>query len=410
MKAVIISIGNELLAGRTVNTNAAYLGRMLTDMGIRPIRMTTVPDEKEALVRELDEALQAADVIITTGGLGPTNDDITREVITEYFGGRLIFREEIWERIQQMFTRRNLPVPEVNRNQAFFPDNAELLENEVGTAPGMLFRKEGKYVFVLPGVPREMTTMMEQSVLPRLKSLKNLTIPPRMVFRTIGIAESALYERVMPVLQRYPEADFMFYPSYLGVDLKIFCREGCHPEALQTEILALIETFCFSTDENRSIMQVIQEIFIQNRWTLAAAESCTGGLLQHLLTEIPGSSEYFLGGVVSYSNDAKMRFLGVREEDLKEYGAVSEPVARAMAVGVKERFESSMGVGITGIAGPGGGTATKPVGLVYIGVAMEDEVWVRHFQFGTDRQINKMRSAGAALGMIWKMVSRRGAG
>lgn len=405
VKAEIISIGNEILIGRTINTNAAYIGKKLFDLGIHPEWVTTIPDTEKAIAEALKVAMSRANVIISTGGLGPTNDDITKAVVTRLLGGELIFDEQLFQKVKEKFAARKLTMPQVNKNQALVPNNAIVLDNEVGTAPGLLFEKNDRYVFVLPGVPREMMYLMEHEVLPFLKKKFATTQPLKLTFRTIGISESALYEKLTPLIHSLDQVDFMFYPAYSGVDVKVYCHDrSCSLENLKQKIYPLIEKYTYSMNEEEKIEEVIQKICIEKGYTLSAAESCTGGLLQSLLTDVSGSSNYFMGGVVSYSNESKIKVLGVQEDDLKQFGAVSEPVARQMALGVQRLLGTTIGIGITGIAGPTGGTPEKPVGLVYIGVAYKNQVEVKRFQFGKDRLINKTRSAYSALQMVWKML------
>jgi nicotinamide-nucleotide amidase len=404
VKACIISIGNELLIGRTINSNAAFIGRQLFGMGIHPHKVITIPDTEIQISKALEEALKEADVVITTGGLGPTNDDITKVVITRFFNGKLLLNESLLEKIKEKFSRRGIPMADVNREQAMVPDNAEILENGVGIAPGLYFRKKEKHVFVLPGVPAEMKYLMEYEVIPILKKVYHEEQPQKLIYRTIGIPESALYERLEPLISDLPGVDFMFYPSYSGVDVKIFCRDSCEMQKIHEKVFPVLEKYCYTRNEDESIEEVIQKICLKNQYTLSVAESCTGGLLQHLITNVSGSSGYFAGGVVSYSNEAKIQLLQVNKNDLEQFGAVSEPVARQMAEGVKKVFQTTIGIGITGIAGPTGGTPEKPVGLVYIGVSFKNHTQVRRFQFGNDRRVNKTRSAYSALHIVWKLI------
>ncbi|GAB4184850.1 MAG: competence/damage-inducible protein A [Calditrichia bacterium] len=403
-KVEIISIGQELLLGRTINTNAAYIGRELFNIGLPPQWITTIADEKSQIMEAFTTAFSRSDVVISTGGLGPTNDDITKSVITELTGGQLIFNENILEKVKAKFSHRGLNMPKVNENQALVPDNAILLDNEVGTAPGLLFRKNNKIIFVLPGVPKEMKYIMINGVIPLLKKEFNLSASSMLVFRTIGIAESALYEKLVPVMEQYRDVSFMFYPAYSGVDVKVMPELTAGQQELQNSILKNIGKYVFSQDENQTIQEVIQEMCIQRQYWVSAAESCTGGLLQHLITNISGSSAYFAGGVVSYSNEIKHKILGVSVKDLEHYGAVSDVVASQMAEGVRKKFKTNIGIAITGIAGPTGERPGKPVGTVYICVRMNETEKVKRFQFGNDREINKIRSAYTALTMLWRML------
>jgi len=400
MNAEIISIGFELLNGRTVNTNASTIAKALIETGVITRWITTIPDEETEIAAAVKMALKRADIIITTGGLGPTNDDITKEIITRTLGGNLVFDEAIFTRVKKRFASFGVQMPATNRNQAMVPDNARVLINEMGTAPGLLFEPQNKLVFVLPGVPKEMTFLMETAVIPRVRPLVKTKAPKSMSFRTTGIGESALYEKVQDVLQKYPQINFMFYPEFTGVELKI---SGYSEDEMQQAGQAILEragNFIYSREDGGSLQKTLGDLLRNKKKTIAVAESCSGGLLGHLLTSVPGASEYFMGGVISYSNRAKVASLQVQEDTLMQFGAVSEPTAKEMAEGVRSVFSADIGVSVTGIAGPSGGTSEKPVGLVYIGLAHGNTVTAHRFNFGGDREMNKLRSAAAAMNLV----------
>ena len=408
MKAEIISIGNELLNGNTVNTNATFISRKLHLIGIPTQWVQTVADDPKHIRGALEAAMQRADIILVTGGLGPTHDDITKKVICEFLGSELIINEDILKDVEAKFARRGIPMPEINRSQALVPRDARLMPNPVGTAPGMIFTRGEKIIFVMPGVPREMKAMMENSVIPLLRKKCYACRVQVDLFRTTGIPESAIYERIQHRMKDYSSYEIAFLPQFTGVDIRVIRRGKDIDNAKKFErFTALLQEeigqYIYTADE-RELEAVVGELLKAHKMTLSVAESLTGGLVQDKITNVPGSSEYFMGGMVTYSNEAKIKFLDVREESLEKYGAVSDVVAREMAQGVRKAFGTDIAVSTTGIAGPTGATPTKPVGLVYTGVAMADNVWAKKHLFGADRLINKQRSAQAALDMIRRVI------
>ncbi len=403
MKAIVISIGNELLSGKTVNTNAAFISGKLHELGIETLRVVTIGDDGAAIQRQLAEAVKQADVVITTGGLGPTHDDITKRAVTEFFGSRLVFREAILRNIEERFRRRGVPMPAVNRNQAMVPQEAELIDNPVGTAPGMLFRRRKTLIFVLPGVPREMQAMMQEFVVPFLKKQGRLEPIRVWQYRTTGIAESRIYQICQDILEEFRDYEVAFLPKFTGVDIRVAVK-AASPNAgrfaeFETELYRRIGTYIYTQGEEE-LEAVVGRLLKEKGLTIAVAESCTGGLVQERITNVSGSSEYFMGGMVAYSNESKMKFLGVREASLKTHGAVSDVVAREMAVGVREAMGTGIGVSTTGIAGPTGATPEKPVGLIYIGLSAGETLLARRFVFTNDRRLNKELGAQAALEMV----------
>ncbi len=400
MKVAIISIGNELLNGKTVNSNASYIGGKLYEIGIVVEEIFTIRDEDDAIRNTLAEAVAKFDAIVITGGLGPTHDDITKKNVAAFFNSPLRFHEVVWERIEQRFRRRGKEIPVINREQAFFPEKARMIDNPVGSAPGMHFEENGKHVFVLPGVPKEMQAMIDGYVVPFLQKAAHL--PPIRVhlYRTTAIAESNIYERCKELFQRYPDYEIAFLPKITGVDVRIADRtSGDAYPAFEKAFLDIVGKYVYARG-NREIEEVIGELLRQQQKTLAVAESCTGGLVQNRITNVPGSSDYFMGGMVTYSNESKIQHLGVPREVLERYGAVSEEVAREMAAGVRSALSTDIGISTTGIAGPGGATPAKPVGLIYIGIATAEKDFARRFVFGKDRLINKQQGAMAALELL----------
>ncbi len=404
MIAEIISIGNELLNGKTVNTNATFIARQLYEIGISIGWIQTIGDEASAIRQALELALQRAEVVVVTGGLGPTHDDITKKTVAEFFGKALIFREDLLEKVRERFARRGIKMPEINRNQALVPEGVQLMDNPVGTALGMIFEQEGKFIFVMPGVPREMKAMMEGSVIPFLQKRCPECRVQVNLFRTTGIPESSIYERIAKDLLEFSSYEIAFLPKFTGVDVRVIRRgkditDQDKFRRFTRMLYERIGNFIYTT-EDKELEEVVGELLRERNLTIAVAESCTGGLVQDKITDVPGSSDYFMGGLVTYSNEAKMKFLGVQKESLRQHGAVSEVVAREMAAGVRQAVGTDLAVSTTGIAGPTGATPTKPVGLVYIGLASKKMVFARKFLFGNDRRINKERAAQAALDLV----------
>ncbi len=403
MRATIISIGNELLNGRTVNSNATFISGRLFEIGIQTERVLTIRDEPESITEGLRTALAKTGLVIVTGGLGPTHDDITKKVIADYFQSRLIFDESLMGHIEQKFRERGLQMPAVNRNQAYVPDRATPLPNPLGVAPGLHFAVDDRHVFVLPGVPREMEALMTQAVLPWLKTHVVSEVPEVYLYRTTRIAESRIFEKCGDFLSDFSGYEIAFLPKFTGVDIRVIippaAREAHSFQEFEQALYERIGKYIYTTtDEELTV--VVGRLLRERGLTLAAAESCSGGLLQHLITAVPGSSAYFLGGMVTYSNESKQKFLGVRAASLQKYGAVSEAVAAEMAVGVRKALGAGVALSTTGIAGPGGGTPEKPVGLVFIGLAMGETAQVKQFHLGKDREINKEQTAQFALDML----------
>lgn len=403
MIAEIISIGDELLIGHTVNSNAAYLGKGLTTLGVDVKWITTVGDDAAELRTALGRALERSDVVIATGGLGPTHDDITKHVAADFFESEFIFKPEIVERLKRAFAKRGLPWSAVNENQGQVPEKAELLHNPVGTAPGLLFKQNEKRCFILPGVPSEMKAICEESVFPVLRATGRRIVIKTV--RTTGVAESVLFERLGDVKKIEENVKVAFLPKRAGVDIRLTAR-GRDPEVCQQKIAEAVALvleragdFVYGFDDDE-MEDVVARLLTERKKTVAVAESCTGGLLSDKLTNISGSSNYFERGVIAYSNEAKMQLLGVSEKTLVAHGAVSPEVAVAMAEGVRRISGADFGVSTTGIAGPTGGTKDKPVGLIFVGMATAERSCSERFLFTRDRLFNKGRFAQAALNML----------
>lgn len=408
MTAEIISIGDELLIGQIVNTNAAWMSRQLNLANVQVRHVSVVGDEANDIRHSLDLALSRAEIVLLTGGLGPTHDDITKKVVAEYFDSvEMVMDEKVLGHIQALFQRRNLRLTPTSAAQALVPKKATVLWNDFGSAPGLLFEREGRYCVIMPGVPAEMQHIMTERVLPFLESkTPNVTIRHRTI-RTAGIGESVLFEKLAPIAELEKFGKIAFLPHYSAVDVRIsvYAAEAAAAEknirAAEEYILARAGKYVYGFDDD-TIETVIGRLLIAKNATLAVAESCTGGLVAHRLTNVSGSSQYFDRGIVTYSNAAKIQTLGVPEEIIVQHGAVSEACAQAMAAGVRHISNTTYGLATTGIAGPTGGTADKPVGLVWVGVATPAQVFAQKFLFVTDRLVNKERFSQMALNLLFR--------
>jgi len=412
MVAEILSVGTELLLGQIVDSNAAYLGRTLAGLGVDLYYKSTVGDNEGRVIDTLRRARDRADLIITSGGLGPTEDDLTKECIAQVFEEELVMHEPSLEQLHRFFARRGVKMPERNAKQALIYRHGRTLDNPNGTAPGALLEKDGKIVISLPGPPNEMIPMVENHVIPllteRLQGQRQYLVTR--VMRFIGIGESAVEERVQDLIRSTNPS--LAPLAHTGeVHLRIGAKADS-PEAaealilpMETELRRRLGRFIYGVDKTTLEAAVIQLLKERGK-TIACAESCTGGGLGARLTAIPGSSAAFMGGVISYSNDAKVRLLGVDPALLAEHGAVSAPVAEAMACGARERLGADLAVSITGVAGPDGGTAEKPVGLVYVGVATADRVFSQENHFIGIREDVRRRSTQVALQLIREELLR----
>ncbi len=403
MKAEVVTIGNEILSGDTVDTNSAFIGQKLTELGIQVEWITSVGDRREDIGQAFEAALGRVDLVIVTGGLGPTHDDVTKKVFVILFQKRLVLNEQILEQVRIRFRKRGIVMPQINVEQAMVPEGVKLLENRSGTAPGFHLERQNKHIFLLPGVPKEMRQMLEGGVLPVVKELARGEEICRLTLRTTGISESSLFEKLKGLKEM---ASIAFLPGYSGVDIRITIRDSRAGERVQTaaqQIRQLAGDFVYGT-EKETLEEVVGCQLRKSVLKLAVAESCTGGLIAHRLTNIPGSSDYFERGVVTYSNESKIQLLGISAETIRRYGAVSAQTAEAMAAGVRKLSGTDIGLSITGIAGPTGATPTKPVGLVYIGLSTREDRVSRKLQFGDDRLVNKERMSQAALEMLWRKL------
>jgi len=399
MKIAILSIGNEILSGDKINTNAGWLGRNLTDIGCDIFRHVTVPDKKDSICNALTELANFnPGYIICTGGLGPTDDDITRQTLFNFVGTESKFDQNYWDALSVRFNRFGMQIPESNRNQALVPVDGNVIPNPVGSARGSKLQVNNTILISLPGVPREMKAMMTDSVIPMIQENK---LNPKCIrtLRTTGIPESALIEKIAPVLEKDHTCDIGYYPSLYGVDVRISHTDSEPVDLLSKDFYRNLK-YSIYAEGTAAIEDVIIQLAKNKNSTVSTAESCTGGLISHRLTEVSGSSDVYKGGFVVYSNESKIDLLGVDKSILKKYGAVSKETAQSMAKNVAKIFDTDYGISVTGIAGPAGGTDQKPVGFVYIGLAKTDGVKVKEFHFGTHRKRNKLRTSQAALNWL----------
>ncbi|MFW5793413.1 MAG: competence/damage-inducible protein A [Bacteroidota bacterium] len=412
MQAEIISIGDELLIGQVVNTNASWMSEKLNEVAVSVRYITTISDNEEDMMHLLETAYNRSDLVILTGGLGPTKDDKTKDVLVKFFNTSLELNETVLEDIKAYLNKRSVELNELNRNQAMTPKGCEIIRNPEGTAPGLVFKKKDKTVIAVPGVPYEMKHMFDDHIIPTLKkSQKQRNIVHRTVL-TQGMAEAMLAEKLEDWENELPEDIKLAYlPSSSTVRLRLSGKGKSREEVkekIQREIDKLkkiIPDYIYGYDDD-TLEKIVIDILSKEDKTLSIAESCTGGYISHLITSVPGSSECFEGSVISYSNNIKEKHLNVPGDLIEKHGAVSSQVAEAMAEGVRKSFKTDYAVSVTGIAGPSGGTKEKPVGLVYIAVAAADNVYSKKYLFGDKRQRNIERSAVTALNMLRKEIKK----
>ena len=423
MRVGIITIGNELLSGFTVDRNAAWIGQQLLSSGIKVNVHHTIPDDFGVIYDTLEYQFREwrCDQIIVTGGLGPTVDDITVSSFLEYFDDSHEFDKEYWEILSERFKRLNFKMPNLNKNQAYKSKRGIMIPNLVGTARGLHYTKKHDSVlksvkdlstgdknrvnfFALPGVPKEMKSMFTNYVLPEIeKSLKNKVVCKSI--RTTGVPESILQEKITDIIDANKEkCDIAFLPHrMLGVDIRLTSSDNQLVEDLINSIVPRIKKYVYGYD-NDKLEQVIADLLIQNNLTVSTAESCTSGLLASRLTDVPGSSQYFKGGSVCYSNELKINDIGVDKDLIERYGAVSEEVAESLAKNIAKKNNTDIGIGITGIAGPGGGTEKKPVGLVFVGIFYKNNLYIKRYNLTPDRITNRELTVTLCLNEIRKIL------
>ena len=390
MKAEIITVGTEILLGDILNTNCRYLSRELAAMGIEMYYQITVGDNEERLLKTLEESLNRSDIVICTGGLGPTEDDITKEVCAKYFGYKLELHKPSLDAMLERFKHMNRVPTKNNEKQAYFPKEAYILKNDNGTAPGCIMEKEGKMIVVLPGPPKEMESMFENYVKPYLSKLTDDVIESE-VLRIIGVGESKVENDILDIIDSQTNPTIATYAKGYECTLRITAKAKSVEEAkelikpMSDEMKRRFGQSLYAVGET-SIEEVVAKMLVENNLKIAVAESCTGGMVSASLINYPGISSVFMEGCVTYSNEAKMKSLGVKKETLDVYGAVSDKCAKEMASGVAARYNTNVGIATTGIAGPGGGTDEKPVGLVYFGIYINGKVISKKYVFNGDRQ------------------------
>lgn len=411
MTISILTIGDEICIGQIVNTNAAWLGEQCSMHGWRVVAHSVVGDTLQAIVAEIDRLLGISDVLLVTGGLGPTHDDVTKDALAVYFNDTLELNPVAFEHLRAMLTRRGREVTDRQMSQAILPTRCQVLLNEKGTAPGMQFvRDDGKLIFSMPGVPYEMKHLSEKYIFPLLERRGDERAVVFRTLQTAGIIESALADLVGDPQEFLEGQELAFLPSTSGIRLRISVTASTKAEAeavlrrIEAEMYRRVGKYIYGAD-NDTLASVVGQMLKQRGATLAVAESCTGGLLGAALTDIPGSSAWFPGGIQVYSNEAKHRFLDVPEEVLRTVGAVSKETAELLASNVRTAFGATFGMGITGIAGPDGGTPEKPVGTVWISMADEHGVEAVKFIFGGDRRVNRELSVTNALWMMYRKLS-----
>ncbi len=412
IKAEVVTIGDEILYGQITDTNSQWISTELDKIGINTIRKSSVGDAQEAILQIFNESFERADVILVTGGLGPTKDDITKKTIAQYFDDTLIINEHALAFISDFFIKRGREMTELNRLQATIPSKAKYLPNAMGTAPGMWMEKNGKVLISMPGVPMEMKYLMEYEVIPALQAYFETPVIEHKIIRTIGIGESFLAETISDWEDALPQHIKLAYlPSFAQVKLRLSAF-GTNRNQLQKEIneqfdkvMPLIQPYVFSTN-NEDIEAAIGRMLLEKKQTVATAESCTGGYISHLITTIPGCSVYFMGSVVSYSNEAKMNVLGVNKSTLDSFGAVSEETVREMAEGVRKVMKTDYGVATSGIAGPDGGTEEKPVGTIWLAVAGPKGTHAVKVLSTKTRIVNIQYGAVVALNLLRKQIIR----
>ncbi|HKK80852.1 MAG TPA: competence/damage-inducible protein A [Prolixibacteraceae bacterium] len=411
--AEIITIGDEILIGQIVDTNSAWMAQELNKIGIGVAQITSISDTPVHLVNAIDDAQLRADVIIITGGLGPTKDDRTKKVLAEYFNAELVTHQPTLDHVTDFFKKRGLGVNQLNKDQALVPECCEVLHNPSGTAPGMWFEHNGKIVISMPGVPFEMKGIMQDAVLSRLKDKNGGGAIVHKTVHTIGIPESILAEKLEDWEDALPEFIHLAYlpnPGQIRLRFSAFGNDEAQLKKsveLEIEKLKTIIPEAIFGYDNDTLAGVVGKMLMDKKATVATAESCTGGQIAHSITSMPGSSGWFKGSVVAYSNNVKAGVLNVSDDDIDKYGAVSEQVVKQMAGGVRKLTKADYSVATSGVAGPDGGTDEKPVGTVWIAVASPDEIIAKKFTFSNNRERNIIRSSQTALNMLRLVLEKK---
>ncbi len=407
MKIEIITIGDEILIGQITDTNSSWMAAELTRLGFEIVAITSVADQKADIINALDVAFGRADTLLLTGGIGPTKDDITKNTLCEYFNTHLIYNNSVLENITAIFAHRNVELNELTKNQALVPESATVIQNKVGTAPLLWFNNGSKVLVSMPGVPFEMKHAMTNEIMPRLSSLSNSDSFESNTLLVSYITESALaqlldeFEGSLP-----PNTTLAYLPSYGMIRLRLSIRNstnGANLEKLTEQLKALVQPYLLD-DTDRPLESLLASLLKEKSLTLSTAESCTGGNIAHLITRHPGASEYYLGSVVSYSNDAKHNILGVSQDTLHRHGAVSQEVVEEMAAGSIRQFRTNCAIAVSGIAGPDGGTPQKPVGTTWICTYYDGKILSEQYSFGHSRIGNIERATNIALRQMIQLL------
>ncbi len=406
MNACILSIGDEILLGNIVNTNSQFLAEQLTSLGFNVKRIISISDDPEQIRETLEFAAGHTDLVISTGGLGPTSDDRTRSAIAQFFDDRLIQDPIVLRDVQKFLSTRGRQMNQANREQALVPSKAKILRNRLGTAPGLWLDKQGTVYIFLPGVPHEMKELYTKEVKPRIKEHFDLPVIYFRFVHTLGIPEAELAEALQDFEKSLPRnVQIAYLPSPEDIRIRLTAK-GKDLRQIKHQVDLLLESLISRLGDkawgldNDNLQTVVKKLFVSKNITLSTAESCTGGNIAHMITSVPGSSEYYKGTVVAYANEIKQNMLGIQKEWLEKYGAVSQPVVEQMALGVKRLMNTDFAVAISGIAGPTGGTPEKPVGTTWIAVATPQGVVSDLFRFGSSREINIRRASATALHIL----------
>jgi nicotinamide-nucleotide amidase len=404
--AEVITIGDEILYGQITDTNTQWISAELDKIGIRTVRKSSVGDNKERILEILQEAESRADVILITGGLGPTKDDITKNVLAQYFGSRLVLHEQALTEVTAYFKSKGKELTEINRSQAVLPDNCTFISNKRGTAPGMWFESNGKVFISMPGVPHEMKGMMTSTILGKLQASFQTPVIYHKMIKTVGIGESFLATKIEDWEDSLPSHIKLAYLPTMGHVRLRLTATGTDTATLQAEVQAetdkllnLVSEYIYGYDDD-TLESVTGNMLLDGKYTIAVAESCSVGYVSYSIGSVPGCSAYFMGGMVAYSNEAKINLLGVNKETIEQYGAVSEDTVKEMARQVRKMFNTSIGMASSGIAGPGGGTDDKPVGTVWIAYADDKQTVARRLQLGNDRDLNIKLTAVHVLNLL----------
>jgi nicotinamide-nucleotide amidase len=408
MKCELIAVGTELLLGSIVNSNARYLSERLAELGIDVHYHIVVGDNLNRLREVIETSLDRSDIIITTGGLGPTDDDLTKEGVAEVLGLKLLPHQQSLDKIQGYFKATNRPMPECNKKQGYIPEGSKVLENNNGTAPGIMVERDNKVVILLPGPPKEMMPMFTEHVFPYLKAKSDFIIKSK-TLRVVGVGESAIQEMLQHIFDTQSNPTIAPYAKDGEVHLRITAKCQKNEDAdyllnnMEAQISSVLKNNIYGYDDE-SLEYIVYKLLKQKNMTVSFAESCTGGMISSRLTNVSGASKVFMNSIVTYSNEAKIKFLGVKEETLLNHGAVSAETAIEMARGIKQVSNTSIGISVTGIAGPDGGTVEKPVGLFYIGVATEDKAEAHKFCFPASREKVRWNAATRALDILRREI------